>query len=490
MGCYNIEEIRALENQAIKSGINTDTLMLNAAQAVLQEIKKRFYKKSSMTIVCGGGNNAGDGYRLAEIAYKEGYKVEVIAMGDGTQLKDAALRSYEDCKKAKVPIKSYQEGMRFDHTIVVDALFGIGFTGAISDKSLCSLIKNINESEAYVIAVDVPSGVNANTGGVLGPCIKAHLTVTFIGMKCGLLTGVAPDYCGETVVHTIGLEKLHLPRSTSYCELLDTSILASLPQRKIASHKGDFGRVLVIGGEEGMPGAIRMAAEASLRAGAGTVTIATRSSHLNSILSHRPEIMGVPLENVKDLPSIASQYDVLVVGPGLNESIWSHEVWDQLLMVSKPMVIDAGALRLLSKESLTIGTYILTPHPGEAASLLGVTSLDIQHDRFQAIFSLQKKYGGSIVLKGNGSLILTSQKKLMLCPHGNSGMATAGMGDILSGTIGGLWAQGLYSDQALSIGVYVHALAGDILAKETGLRGMIATDLLPIIQKLLNGRLH
>lgn len=268
------------------------------------------------------------------------------------------------------------------------------------------------------------------------------------------------------------IEKLKLSQFKKY-----------LVSRARDSHKGDFGHVVVIGGDYGFSGAVRMAAEAALRVGAGLVSVVTRAEHALTLNASRPEIMCHAAD--KKLDALLVKASVIIVGPGIGQTPWAKKLLNSALKSKKPLLLDADALNILAKKPMKNARWILTPHPGEAARLLKTTTNVIQRDRIRAINELQKKYGGVCVLKGAGSLVLANDKQLSLCTAGNPGMATAGMGDVLSGVIGGLAAQGIPLADAAKLGVLVHAMAGDMAAKE-GERGMIATDLMCYLRKFVN----
>lgn len=272
------------------------------------------------------------------------------------------------------------------------------------------------------------------------------------------------------------IEKLHLTQFASY-----------LKPRPRDGYKGLYGHVLVVGGDYGFSGAIRMAAEAALRVGVGLVSIATRVEHAAMLNILRPELMCHGVSSEKGLAKYLDKATVVVIGPGLGQSSWAKKLLSQVIKSKKPLVVDADALNILASKPLKYTNWILTPHPGEAARLLKKKTTEIQSDRLSAIKALQEKMGGVCVLKGAGSLILASNEPIAICDAGNPGMATAGMGDVLSGVIGGLLAQDIPLFDAAKLGVLIHAEAGDLAAKE-GQRGMIATDLFPFLRRLVNFR--
>ncbi len=257
-------------------------------------------------------------------------------------------------------------------------------------------------------------------------------------------------------------------------------------KRDPAAHKGDFGHVLVVGGDYGMPGAARLVAESALRVGAGLVSVATRAEHVAIITADCPEIMCHAIQKIADLQPLLQNASVIAVGPGLGKGEWSRELLEAVLAVSKPIVIDADGLNILSELPCRKDNWILTPHPGEAARLLHCTPAQIQADRSLSAKKLNDKYGGIIVLKGAGTLIQAENESPFICNAGNPGMATGGMGDVLTGVISGLLAQRFPLLSAAKIGVLIHALAGDQAANNAGQRGMIASDLMPYLRQLVN----
>jgi NAD(P)H-hydrate epimerase len=261
-------------------------------------------------------------------------------------------------------------------------------------------------------------------------------------------------------------------------------LLKNLPKRPSDANKSSFGRILVIGGEVGMSGAVRMAGEAALRAGAGLVYIATHPQHAAMLNVSRPELIVKPVFTSEELIFLLESATQLVVGPGLGQSEWAQGLWTQALAVDKPLVLDADGLNLLASLPCQHKQWVLTPHPGEAARMLGKSVEDIQADRPSAVRDLQEKYQGIVVLKGHHTLICNGGEKIYQCEQGNPGMATAGMGDVLSGVIAGLMPQCDSLLDAVCLGVRIHAEAGD-LAAQTGERGLIATDLFPFIQQVL-----
>jgi NAD(P)H-hydrate epimerase len=268
--------------------------------------------------------------------------------------------------------------------------------------------------------------------------------------------------------------------------LLDlATLLPILSSRKRDTHKGHYGHVLVIGGNRGMSGAVRLAGEAAARVGAGLVSIGTNKQHAALISVMRPELMSHAVESVDDLAKLVAKASVLVIGPGLGQDEWAQQLLAQALVATQLKVVDADGLNLLANNPSQRHDWLLTPHPGEAARLLNCTTAEIQADRFAAVIELKRRYGGVVVLKGTGTLIACGEK-VGMCPFGNPGMASGGMGDVLSGVLGGLIAQGIDLETAAQLGVLLHSKAADHVAQTQGERGMLALDLMPELQKLVN----
>lgn len=485
---YTTEQIRQLEQAAVKQGITGDIMMQKAGTAVLQVITKHWPNASSIIVFCGAGNNGGDGYIVACEAAKKGLNVEVRHLEELSKLKNEALHAMQACKKQGVIIKSFDVSESLTADVFVDALLGIGLKGQVK-QSYTKAIDYLNNSIADIIAVDIPSGINADTGAVLGNAVIANCTVTFIGIKQGLLTGYAPDYCGDLICNNLDIPQQLFTQVKHNAEIiaLDDYENNFIP-RMLTANKGDFGHVLVIGGDLGMSGAPHMTACGALRVGAGMLTVATRPEHATVLNIAQPEIMCHGIKTAKELITLIKKVSVIAIGPGLGQSAWSELVLKTTLKhaANKPLVIDADALNLLAKTPSSQNNWILTPHPGEAARLLKTDTKTICDDRFAAIANIQKKYGGICVLKGAGSLIYDGENPVKICTAGNPGMASGGMGDILTGIIAGLVAQNLPLEIAAECGVCLHAEAADIAADACGERGLLATDLLPYLQKLVN----
>ena len=439
-------------------------------------------------MVCGAGHNGGDGYVLAHLAHTRGLDVTVQQVGDPDKLPEAARLAYTVCQQAGISMQPFSTEAVFwpEADVIVDALYGIGLRGEIRPEARY-VIDAINASEAPILALDVPSGVDADTGNAVGVAVKATATITFIGMKLGLLTGNGLAYAGKLHSDNLRLPVELLALLKPPVEIMRLTQFANyLQPRPRDMNKGRAGHVLIVGGDEGHSGAVLMAAMAALRVGAGLVTIATHPAHAAVLNLTCPEIMCRGVRFVSALRPLLQLATVVIVGPGLGQSGWAQRLLTTVFSSSLPLIVDADGLNLLAKDVQTRRNWILTPHPGEAARLLSTTVGAVQADRLSALQQLQQRYDGVTVLKGAGTLVGGPHHLPALCEAGNPGMATAGMGDVLSGVIGGLVAQGVPLVEAAQLGVCLHATAGDMAAAKRGERGLMATDLLPYLQELVN----
>ncbi|MCX7088933.1 MAG: NAD(P)H-hydrate dehydratase [Methylococcales bacterium] len=481
---YNTLQIRDLEQLAIEGGSTGFQLMTRAGEAAFNTLRKRWPDAQTFVVFCGAGNNAGDGYVIAQLLLNAGLQVCVYAVGDCAGLKAEALQAYQAFINAQGTVHAYVANEAVVADVVVDALLGTGLSRSIQGL-YADAIATINRSAKPVLAVDVPSGINADTGAVMGCAVHADCTVTFIGLKQGLCTGDAPDYCGELVVSDLKLAPAlyaQMPHS------LNQVAYKPLPKRSRCAHKGSNGHVLIIGGACGFSGAVMLAAQAALRIGSGLVSLATRPEHAAFINMTLPELMSHSVQQVEQLVLLLANASVVVIGPGLGQTAWSDALLNAVLDTTKPLIIDADALNLLAKKPLEPSAHpnwVLTPHPGEAARLLACSTTRVQQDRFAAVKMLQARYGGTVVLKGAGTLIANASS-MSISSTGNPGMASGGMGDVLTGVIAGLCAQGMGMLDAVQQGVYLHGLAADKAAADAGERGLLASDLMPYLRQGVN----
>jgi ADP-dependent NAD(P)H-hydrate dehydratase / NAD(P)H-hydrate epimerase len=436
-------------------------------------------------VFCGPGNNGGDGYLLASLAHGVGMAVEVTELSDVSRGDAASAR--DTWQRGGGMTRHWQQDAPLPIAdVYVDALYGTGLNRA-PEPFVASLIERINASAIPVLALDIPSGLNADTGDCPGAAIRAAMTVSFIAAKRGLYTGQAATKVGVLQVDALGLPDILWQGMPTDASLLEAT---HLPPRARDAHKGDGGHVLAIGGDHGTAGAIRLCGEATLRSGAGLVSIATRTENIFALNSARPELMAHGVHGPQELQPLVDRADVLAIGPGLGQGAWGHALWLTAIDSGKPLVLDADGLNLLAREPHRFSApAVLTPHPGEAARLLGKTIAEVQLDRFASARALAHRYNAVVVLKGSGSLIAHPDGRLDVCIWGNPGMASGGMGDLLTGVIAALLAQGCSAWDAARIGVGLHARAGDLAARR-GERGLLASDLLDPLRTLGNGLEH
>ena len=490
---YSAEQVRELDRIAIEDfNILGYTLMHRAALFSYQKLKEKWPDAKSITVICGGGNNAGDGYVLAGLAKEEGKEVNVFHLLEPSTIKGDAATAYKYLLASGIESSKYAGQDLSVADVIVDALFGTGLDRDIEGE-FYDVINSINSSSVPVMAIDIPSGLNADSGNIMNIAINAELTSTFIGLKKGMFTNNGLQYSGEIKFNDLDVPEevyIKLDAGKQTIQRLELEDLKQvLKPRQKNAHKGHFGHVLVVGGDEGYLGAARMAAEAAARVGAGLVSIATRKSHAALLSTVRPEMMSHGVETVDELLPLIQKVNVIAIGPGLGQSEWAKSLLARVLESDLPLVIDADALNLLSdgfsEQDQTSSNWVMTPHPGEAARLLNTDSKTIQSDRFEAINSLHEKFPGPVVLKGSGSLISDSEGNLFICDAGNPGMSSGGIGDVLSGVIAGLIAQGIDTNHATKLGVCIHAKAGD-LASKAGERGLMAMDLMPHLRNVVN----
>ncbi|AVI86823.1 bifunctional ADP-dependent (S)-NAD(P)H-hydrate dehydratase/NAD(P)H-hydrate epimerase [Pseudomonas syringae pv. tomato] len=476
---YSAAQVRDLDARLIAAGTPGLELMQRAAHATWRAIRRRWPEANQLTVLAGRGNNAGDGYLVAALAHKAGWQVNVLAVGDPAGLTGDAASAHA----AASGIDTQAWGGQPLAGVVLDALLGTGLNGEVREPFL-SAINAINASGLPVAAVDIPSGLSADTGHKSGATVRADLTVTFIGLKLGLLTGDAADLVGELVFDDLQADPALVAQTPTSAKRLDAHNLPYLAPRPRTAHKGLFGRVLVIGGDHGFGGAALLCAESALRSGAGMLTLATRAEHVPAALTRMPEIMSAAIRSANQLMALIEPASVLVVGPGMGQGSWGRSLLSAAANADRPQVWDADALNMLAAGQVSLPkNSVITPHPGEAARLLGVGIKDIQADRPAAVRALARKFNTVCVLKGSGSLIADADGRLALCNHGHPAMATAGLGDVLAGLIGALMAQHLTPFDAACLAVWLHASAGQEVG-ESG-RGLAASDIIPAIRQLL-----
>lgn len=478
---YSAAQVRALDAALIAAGTDGFELMQRAAHGAWRALRRRWPEAGEITVLTGHGNNAGDGFLMAALARRAGWAVTVFAVGDTSALSGDAASALGEARAAQVDILPWLPGVAL-RGVLVDALLGTGLKGAVR-APYAEAIEAINGSGQPVLAVDIPSGLSADTGQALGQAVHADLTVTFIGLKFGLFSGQAADHVGQLLFDSLQADAAIVAASPAVARRLSPASLPRPAPRPMTAHKGQYGQVLVIGGDHGTGGATLMSAEAALRSGAGMVSLATRAEHVAAALTRLPEVMTLGVHSSNQLLDPLEKADVLVVGPGLGQASWGRSLLSIAATAAKAQVWDADALNQLAQGLVRLPAgSIITPHPGEAARLLGVTTAQVQADRAHAALALAKKFSTICVLKGAGSLVAAPDGRLALCAHGHPAMATAGLGDVLAGVLGALLAQHLAPYDAACLGVWLHARAGE--QQGVNGRGLAATDLIPVIRQL------
>jgi len=489
---YQAAEIKQIELQAAESGgYPMYDLMEKAGLASWEYIQKYWSEAKKITIICGKGNNAGDGFVLARIIKSAGKEVQLLSVEADAEFKGDAKIAFQSMKDHGITPLAFKATLLADQDLIIDAILGTGLKGVLRDNFL-QVIEAVNsfmETDwAPIFSIDIPSGLESDTGFANPVAINATRTLTFIALKSGMVTGHARAYCGEIDLAPLGIDE-SAQQNFSPRAWIDSAdkLIHHLPKRSSVSHKGDHGHLLLLGGDYGFGGAILMSAIAAARCGAGMLTILTRDAHVAPILSQCPEAMIRSIEGADDpaLAKILANVNAVVIGPGLGQEEWGAGLLKVICNTQLPILIDADALNLLAKDQFQNDHWVMTPHPGEAGRLLELETADIQKDRYLAVSQLQQKYSGVTVLKGAGSLICDQNQNITVCDQGNPGMASAGMGDILSGIIGSLLAQGLELGLAARTGVALHARAGDLAAMK-GQKGLMATDLIEPLRMLVN----
>ena len=518
---YTVKSVIELEQIAIKEfDIPAYELMLRAGQATFDQLLQRFPTSRKILVLCGAGNNAGDGYVVARLAKQAGLGVRVVSLIDPESLKNEAGQAYKAWQDVcDVSEHITEKGGKSAETlieefdVIIDALLGTGLQRSVNDQ-WSGWMDRVNRLAKPVISVDIPSGLYADTGAIAGNAIEADITVCFIGLKQGMFTAEAADVCGEIMLDDLGLPEQAYEKVSCDALLVDSPDYDLLPERKASSHKGRFGHVLIVGGNSGMPGAVILAARAALRSGAGLVTIITEKINLAAIAQAVPEAM-VKIYSLGDddvfSESLTGAVTHIAIGMGLGQDEWSSALLKHCISMDKPLLVDADGLNLLAlslQEKVTISSpLVITPHPGEAARLLSgsgnnvkgaLSSADIQRDRFGSIKRLHALFDEAesctVVLKGAGSLIYDG-RLLLVCNQGNAAMAAPGMGDVLSGICIGLMAQLMppSSDkigaqvslsEITSLAVCLHASAADRYTRGRT-RGLLASDVVDTLPELL-----
>jgi NAD(P)H-hydrate epimerase len=490
--------MRAADRAAIRGGVASARLMENAAEALVEELLRAFPARGAAVVVCGPGNNGGDGLAAARLLARRGIAVSVFTLGDPDAYRGDSAVNAARARAAGlelVPLSRRGAASALSKALakagtVVDALFGTGLTRPLTGRA-ASAVEAINRAGRPVVAADLPSGLSADTGRLLGSAVRASLTVAFAAAKPAHVFWPARGYCGRVAVRDIGIPRRTLTAGAGLLELAEgRDILAWLPARPADSHKGDFGRLAVIAGSRGKVGAAVLTARGALRAGAGLVTVFCPASLDSTVVAALPEAMtrGLPEEDgalaeaaAGPLLEALPDFDAAVAGPGLGTARGTVRVVEELAAFGRPLVLDADALNAFAGRARRLSrrrfATVLTPHPGEAARLLGTTGAAVQADRLAAVKKLTRASGAVVLLKGAASLTAVVSGRVTVNPTGTPLMSTAGSGDVLAGAAGAFLAGGLSAERAAIAAAYLHGSAGEWLSRSLGDAGLLAREL-------------
>ncbi|MCY7294734.1 NAD(P)H-hydrate dehydratase [Alteromonas sp. a30] len=487
---YKAEQVRKVEPVAAKQmGVAMYTLMERAGLAVFNCLRQRYAYAKKIVVLAGKGNNGGDAYVAARLAHHQGVQVTLCEFADVERLSNDAKKARQAWASLGISTTHWQDINFSDFDVCIDGLLGTGIQGEVT-APFSDVIEKVNNSSVPVMSIDIPSGLNADTGSVCGSAICAEQTITFVGIKAGLVTGIGKQHTGVLHFDDLGIGDVFQRLADSKGRVFSFNDLHPLPKRELYSHKGNFGKLLCIGGNEGMSGAIRMSAEAAMRCGAGLVKVFCHPTNVAMVASGRPELMV--MSDDEALKSALHWCDSIIIGPGLGTNVWASRILklalDHALETHKALVVDADALNLCAQDrKLVLPKHlaIITPHPAEAGRMLHTRVEEVERNRYQAVNELANRFDCVALLKGAGTIV-ASQGNLWVCENGNPGMATAGMGDVLSGVLGGLLAQGMGLRLSAIYGMCLHSYAADLAVTGQGERGLLATDLLPFLRQLVN----
>ena len=487
------------DKRAIKEfGIPGITLMENAGRACVDEILGEFGLKSHAVVLAGRGNNGGDGYVIARLLDQQGWSVKVIILADREQIGGDAAINLEKlpaemtdfCTKEGEFSTLYKEEI-IKSDVIVDALLGTGLSSDVSGIYL-EAIDLINASGRPVLSVDIPSGVHGTTGLVLGTAVRAHITVTFALAKLGHILFPGAEQTGRLVTADIGIPPELMKTASGYDFMTTDTIRPMLHRRDRIAHKGNFGHCLIIAGSTGKTGAAALSANSAVRAGSGLVTLAVAESIHRILEIKTTEVMTSPLPDsgsghlasnaFSPIEKLLVGKDAVAIGPGIDRHSETCALVKRLVeTIVLPLVIDADGLNALAEDITVLkrkksNQVILTPHPGEMARLLGTSVPEVEANRISVAMDFARDYGVYLVLKGAHTIIATPDGTASINGSGNPGMATGGMGDVLTGIIVSLLGQGYAADEACRLGVFLHGYAADMVAEEKGEIGITATD--------------
>jgi len=480
---YTSAEARLLDLKAMEiDKPGEGALMERAGDAAYRHLRFLWPRARRITVVCGPGNNGGDGYVLARKLIENGLTPVLYSIGKLEKQTGDALQARIAFEKAGGKVLNYEGGALIAGEVIVDALLGTGSERNLQGE-FAEVVEVINDSQVPILALDQPSGIDASCGKVLGTAIKASATVTFIGIKRGLLTSSAVDHVGQLFFADLGISDKAREQISTEAQLLSRKTCQLLvPHRKQNTHKGEQGKLLIVGGAPGMTGAARLAGMAALRSGAGLVRIAS----LGQPDATSPELMVTQVHSASELGRLLELSDGVVIGPGLGRDALAQQLLGKVLESRsklRSLVVDADALTCLGSQSIDLAGAVLTPHPGEAAMLLSSSASSVQVDRFAAASEIATRFNCTCVLKGAGTII-SDGKRFLVSDRGGPELASAGTGDVLSGIIAALSGQGLNAWDAASLGVFIHGAAGELAARKYS-NGLIASDLYVQVPEIL-----
>lgn len=495
-------EMKKIDDHAThRYGIPGIVIMENAGKVVVDEVMKMGERYQHILVVCGTGNNGGNGFVIARHLLNLYKNMTVIVVGNAKNIEGDSLQNLDILRKLDAEIEYITDADQLPlveklvrvNDMVIDALIGIGIHGDVAPLHE-SIINCINEYSKYTLSVDIPSGVNGSTGEVMNVAIQADKTVSLVLPKVGNILYPGADYNGELIIKGIGIpdkiiEEIHL----KYKILSEDEVVGKIPKRRPNTHKGDYGKANVIAGSQGLTGAAILTSRAALRTGLGLLKLYIPESLNILITTSVPEVVTIPLQEMRKgtiglnhinrIIEDTEHATVLAIGPGCGNTTELAETIRRILLeVDKPIVIDADGLNALSRNVSWLNNkkapVVITPHPGEMARLTGMTTAEINRRPIEVARDFATKWDVVVVLKGSRTIIALPSGEVYVNINGNPGMATAGTGDILTGMITGFIAQGLSPVDAVLVGVYLHGLAGDLMAEMKGERGLLAGDII------------
>ena len=494
-------EMRGVDKAASEiGGIPSIVLMENAAMACVEELKKDFANLSekSVAVFCGKGNNGGDGFAIARHLYNMGIDVAVYLVC-GNEFKGDAKINFDIIKRMNINIDVISDIEDLKYIVrsydIVDAIFGTGISGTVRGISY-DVISEINDNAKYIMAVDVPSGINSDSGEICGVCIKADKTVTFAAYKVGMLMFPAADYVGKAAVKNISIPDYIIDGQNLKINVIDDKFVRSnFPKRENNSQKGDYGKVLVIAGSAGMTGAAYLSSQTAVTTGSGLVTLAVPSSLNGAMEAKTTEVMTVPLSDkngrisagaIDEILKRVDKADTVLIGPGLGRCDDVSEVVESVLEYSKvPVIIDADGINAVAENMKALSSctcpVIFTPHTVEMSRLTGLEREYIEDNRLVTAKEFAEENGVTLILKGHHTIVTGQDGEQYINITGNSGLATGGSGDVLAGTVASLVSRGINETVASAMAVYIHGLAGDIAKDKYGIESVTASKVMECI---------